>query len=112
MDDKIAENNRFPVEQEGFRANGDTIAWVSKTEPTPASIKLTPYVSVFANLRGKLSKSTASIAMHVANIIVPLYAVRNGFRPEFSAVSTSSSADFVSLILAPKIHNENEAKMK
>jgi hypothetical protein len=30
------------------------IAWERRTAPTPASIRLTPKVSVFANLRGKL----------------------------------------------------------
>jgi hypothetical protein len=59
------------------------------TEPTPASIKLTPYVSVFASLLGKFWKSTARMARHVASIIMPRYDDMNGLCWRFRAVAAS-----------------------
>ena len=111
LDDMIAEINFFFVEESGHRAIWDTIACVNSTDPTPASIKLTPNVSVFASRRGKLSKSTARIAMHVASIIVPRYDVRKGFRMAFKQISTSWRAWFDSRNLNPEIQRLTKDKI-
>ena len=49
----------------------DTTPAEKTKEPTPKSIREVPHVSTLANLRGKTGKSTASMAIHVATIIVP-----------------------------------------
>lgn len=48
-------------------------------DPTPTSITDVPQFSTFAKRRGKILKSTASMAIHVMTIMLPLYMVRNGF---------------------------------
>ena len=48
-------------------------------DPTPISMSDVPQFSTFANLRGNILKSTASIAIHVITSIPPRYVVKKDF---------------------------------
>lgn len=48
-------------------------------DPTPMSISDVPQFSTFANLRGNILKSTASMAKQVITIILPRYVVKKDF---------------------------------
>ena len=49
------------------RDSGDKAALIARKPPTPTSIKLQPNNSVLANRRSNIGKSTANIAIQVAN---------------------------------------------
>ena len=63
---------------EGRRASRDVMPCDITKRPTPTSMSPLPYVSVFTNLRGKMGKSTARIAMAVTSTMKDLVAVMNG----------------------------------
>lgn len=65
-------------------ASGDTIAFEIMNDPTPTSMSPLPKVSAFARRRGKMAKSTASIAMAVAITTYALKLPIKGLFPDIS----------------------------
>jgi hypothetical protein len=68
------------------------MADASTNAPTPISIRLVPYSSVFAKRRGKTGKSTARIAMMVTSIMDARKLVRKDLRGSERNKSTAAKA--------------------
>lgn len=65
-------------------ASGDTMECDITNAPTPTSMIPLPKVSVFANRRGRMTKSTASITIDVAINTYALNAPMKGLLPDMS----------------------------